>query len=143
MATIKFIHVLKRIEFLDANIRELRALESQLDPSRPYYDSMKIAIEQQVNNLLNERVKLMELKIENPLPHLVENTVTHQMQLKQSPMFDLDDLKRRRSAGAQPVDSRKTLPVKELSELPPEKTAEKRRGSARANLLRDLPQVEY
>lgn len=71
MSPVKFVHVLKRLEILDRDIAELRALEDNLNERRSYSDSMRISVELQINHLLNERVKLMELRIENPPEYLI------------------------------------------------------------------------
>ena len=71
MSPVKFVHVLKRLEVLDRDIEELRRIESSLEKGRTYSTSLNISLELQINHLLNERVKLMELRIENPPEHLV------------------------------------------------------------------------
>src|SRR5688572_27097682 len=71
MSPVKLVHVLKRLEVLDRDIQELHLLASSLGQNRTYTDALKISVELQINNLLNERVKLMELRIENPPEHLV------------------------------------------------------------------------
>ncbi|RME92793.1 MAG: adenosine deaminase, partial [Candidatus Hydrogenedentota bacterium] len=58
MSPVKFVHVLKRLEVLDRDIAELRAIEDMLKQNRTYSEAMKIAVELQINHLLNERVKL-------------------------------------------------------------------------------------
>lgn len=141
MAAVKFVHVLKRIEFLDNCIRELKELMATLNPHRPYYDGIKIAIEAQINQLLNERIKLMELKIENPLPHLVEEPLTHQKQLKESPMYDLQELLLKQDFSAK-TETKSFVPVKEMF-TPPTPSAPAKKTSLKANLLRDFPETQY
>ncbi|MCS6984979.1 MAG: hypothetical protein NZM25_07655 [Leptospiraceae bacterium] len=141
MATVKFVHVLKRIEYLDQCIQELKELMATLRRDRPYYESVKIALEQAINNLLNERVKLMELKIENPLPHLSEEVVTHQMELKRSPMYDLENLKA--NWQQHQFDEAKTFIVKEFPEVAFGRENVRRRSSLRSDLLRDFPDTQY
>ena len=60
------VHALKRLEIIDRDINELRSIEKELSDNRTYSNAIKISLELQINNLLNERVKLMELKIDNP-----------------------------------------------------------------------------
>ncbi|MDH5721140.1 MAG: hypothetical protein OEZ13_11095 [Spirochaetia bacterium] len=71
MSPVKFVHVLKRLEVLDRDIEELRRIEASLEKGRTYSASLNISLELQINHLLNERVKLMELRIENPPEHLI------------------------------------------------------------------------
>lgn len=71
MEKVKIIHVIKRLEALDRDISELRQLTQNLDRDRGYYSELSIAFDKQINKLLNERTKLMELKIENPPENLV------------------------------------------------------------------------
>ena len=70
MSSVKFVHVLKRIEALDRDINEIHALQSGINNDRSYATPLKISLEQQVNNLLNERTKLMEVRIQNAPEHL-------------------------------------------------------------------------
>ena len=62
---------MKRLEVLDRDIKELQDLEESLTDNRTYSDALRISVELQISNLLNERVKLMELQIDNPSEHLI------------------------------------------------------------------------
>ncbi|MCX8123403.1 MAG: hypothetical protein N3F66_04475 [Spirochaetes bacterium] len=66
----KVIHVLKRIEMIDQDIRELRKLEKSLQRNKSFTQPIFITIEKQINILLGERIKLLELKIANPPANL-------------------------------------------------------------------------
>ena len=66
----KLVHVLKKIEYIDRDIKELHEIINSLSNQRSYSHSLLISIELQINNLLNERVKLMELEIKNPPEYL-------------------------------------------------------------------------
>jgi len=70
VSPVKFVHILKRIEVLDRDIDELKNLDDSMQKNRSYSHALKISLELQINSLLNERVKLMELRIENPPEHL-------------------------------------------------------------------------
>ncbi len=70
MSAVKFVHVLKRIEALDRDINEIHALTEEIKSDRSYATPIKISLEQQVNNMLAERTKLMEVRIENPPENL-------------------------------------------------------------------------
>ena len=62
---------MKCLEVLDRDIKELQDLEESLTDNRTYSDALRISVELQINNLLNERVKLMELRIDNASEHLI------------------------------------------------------------------------
>ncbi len=62
----KVVHVLKRIELIDEDIRELRKLEKTIDKDKSFSTPIYLSIEKQINLLLGERIKLIELPILNP-----------------------------------------------------------------------------
>lgn len=62
----KVAHVVKRIEMIDDDIKQLRKLETQIKKGKTYSDPIKISIEKQINILLAERIKFLDLKIANP-----------------------------------------------------------------------------
>ncbi len=68
----KVVHVLKRMEEIDEDIKELRKLEKQLNNKKSFTSPIYMSIEKQINILLGERIKLIELRIENPPENLVE-----------------------------------------------------------------------
>ncbi|EPG66337.1 adenosine deaminase [Leptospira wolffii] len=61
-----FAEILDRIRILDRDVSELNRLKSRLPADRPYSSSLQISFDKQINNLLNERVRLLDLEIENP-----------------------------------------------------------------------------
>ncbi len=67
----KIIHVLKRIEALDNDVRELRKLEKLIQKEKSFATPIYLTIEKQINLLVGERVKLLELQIMNPPENLV------------------------------------------------------------------------
>ena len=80
----KVVHILKRLELIDRDIAELRKFAEGLSLDRTYSDALKISLELQINNLLNERVKLMDLRIENPPDYLVQTI--HDVQVQDKPL---------------------------------------------------------
>jgi hypothetical protein len=62
----KVAHVVKRIEMIDDDIRQLKRLESQLSTNKKYSNPIIMSIEKQINLLLADRIKFLDLKIENP-----------------------------------------------------------------------------
>lgn len=69
----KVVHVLKRIEAIDEDIKDLKKLEKSISREKSFSTPIYMSIEQQINILLGERVKLFELPIENPPEGLVES----------------------------------------------------------------------
>jgi len=67
----KVVHVLKRIETIDSDIKELRKLEKTLTREKSFTTPIFMTIEKQINIMLDERIKLLNLKIENPPEALV------------------------------------------------------------------------
>ncbi len=68
----KVVHVIKRIEMIDLDIKELKKLEKSLTQNKSFTTPIYMSIEKQINLMLGERIKLLELKIENPPAHIVE-----------------------------------------------------------------------
>lgn len=68
----KVVHVLKKIEEIDLDIKELRRLEKAVKKNKSFSTPIYMSIEKQINILLGERIKLLELKIENPPESMVQ-----------------------------------------------------------------------
>ena len=62
----KVVHVIKRLETIDNDIKELRKLEKSISRDKSFTTPIFMTIEKQVNILLGERVNLLDLKIANP-----------------------------------------------------------------------------
>lgn len=92
MKPIKVIHILKRLESIDRDLIELRELKYKISRDRLYYSDLVIAFELQINKLLNERVKLMELKIDNPPEYLQKRQWEKDIQ-NAYPLPNREDLK--------------------------------------------------
>ncbi len=68
----KVIHIIKKIESVDDDIKELRKLEKSLARDKSFSTPIYMSIEKQINILLGDRIKLLELKIANPPADLVK-----------------------------------------------------------------------
>ena len=68
----KVIHIIKRIEIIDEDIKDLRKLEKSLTKNKAFTTPIYMSIEKQINILLGERIKLLELQIMNPPKELLE-----------------------------------------------------------------------
>lgn len=62
----KVVHVLKRIEMIDQDIKDLRKLEKSLKKNKSFTTPIYMSIEKQINIMLDTRIKLLGLTIENP-----------------------------------------------------------------------------
>lgn len=62
----KVVHIIKKIETIDMDIKELRKLEKSLEKNKSFSQPIFMTIEKQVNILLAERIKCLELEIKNP-----------------------------------------------------------------------------
>ncbi|HOO70157.1 MAG TPA: hypothetical protein PK926_00230 [Spirochaetota bacterium] len=100
----KVVHVIKKIELIDNDIKDLRKLEKTIARNKSFSTPIVMSIEKQINILLGERIKLLELKIENPPENYVEEIEGPQ---------PVEDLKLRKKA--QPVKKAKPKagPVKD------------------------------
>ncbi len=91
MSSIKLVHIIKHLELIDRDVNELRKLEEVLINNRAYSDTIRISLELQINNLLNERIKLMELKIENPPHGLKKINDDQELYANDERLFDFDN----------------------------------------------------
>ena len=62
----KVVHVIKRIETIDNDIKELRKLEKSITRDKSFTTPIFMTIEKQINILLGERIKMLDLQILNP-----------------------------------------------------------------------------
>jgi hypothetical protein len=62
----KVVHVLKKIETIDIDVKELKKLEKSIANDKSFSTPIYMTIEKQINILLGQRIKLLELRIENP-----------------------------------------------------------------------------
>ena len=171
MSSVKFVHVLKRIEALERDIGEIHSLQGELDDSRSYSTPIKISLEQQVNNLLNEKTKLMEVRIDNPpdfftlagkseATKAMDARVPVQFDLLEKDYFQHLDNKRNNISEAEPKVQQKSLappaaePARKPESIPSlaeksivskEEQISSKTGltKKRSDLLKDLPPLEY
>ena len=62
----KVVHVIKRIETIDNDIKELKKLEKSITRDKSFTTPIFMTIEKQINILLGERIKMLDLQILNP-----------------------------------------------------------------------------
>lgn len=165
MQPVKVIHLIKRVEQIDREIAELHGLVDGIDNSRSYRNTMKIAAEQQINNLVGEKVKLMELKIENPPDFLLNHVHGTEVKKVSQPHIALESLlgssnstmhiERHTESHPEPVAANplknyaRMMTVEEiLPKVSSEGASRSRRvekpvAKTRAEILRDLPPLQY
>jgi len=168
MAVAKVIHLVKRVEAIDREIAELHQLVSGIDAARSYRNPLKIAAEQQINNLVGEKVKLMDLKIENPPEFLTKHVGENVAEPSTQPRIALEALlggttstyvaARRDEAPDETIRVGAQNPLKSFTrmmnvdEILPKtagdtgsrvRRAEKPASRTRADILRDLPPLQY
>lgn len=161
----KVIHLIKRVEQIDREIAELHGLVDGIDSSRSYRNTLKIAAEKQINDLVGERVKLMELKIENPPDFLTKHVGTTEEKKPEQPRVSLDTLLgsststyaartevtlQEEPAPANPLRNYarmmnvdEILPRATTDSAPRARRTEKPASKTRAEILRDLPPLQY
>ena len=59
----KVIHVLKKIEQIDDDVRELRKMEKSLQRNKSFTTPICMTIEKQINNLLGDKNKSEQAKV--------------------------------------------------------------------------------
>ncbi|GAB4442581.1 MAG: hypothetical protein OHK0011_24990 [Turneriella sp.] len=165
MQPVKVIHLIKRVEQIDKEIAELHGLVDGIDSTRSYRNALKIAAEQQINNLIGEKVKLMELKIENPPEFLTKHVYPEEQAVNKQPRISLEALQGGVSTTyngpAAEVDEMPTgaknplrsyTRMMSVEEILPKagnepatrsRRAEKPPVKTRADILRDLPPLQY
>ena len=167
MLPVKVIHLVKRVEQIDREIAELHQLVDGIDTGRSYRNTMKIAAEQQINNLVGEKVKLMELKIENPPDFLTKHIFESEEKKAPQPRIALDALLgaststysvHREVQLNEEVLPQTNNPLKNFTrmmnvdEILPRgasdaqikpRRSEKAPAKTRAEILRDLPPLQY
>ncbi len=165
MQPVKVIHLIKRVEQIDKEIAELHSLVDGIDSTRSYRNTLKIAAEQQINNLIGEKVKLMELKIENPPDYLTRHVYGSEEKKPAQPRISLEALQSgvttTYNGASAPLDEMPTgaknplrsyTRMMSVEEILPKagsepasraKRAEKPPVKTRADILRDLPPLQY
>ena len=115
----KVVHVLKKIELIDSDIRDLKKLEKSIAANKSFSTPLYMSIEKQINILLAERIKMLELTIANPPATLVE------MVGGKAAEDVVPVLNTKKSKSAKPKVPVKPKPVKTLPKIKPKAKARK------------------
>ncbi len=81
----KVVHIIKRIETIDEDIKDLRKLEKSLSKDKSFSTPIYISIEKQINLLLDTRIKMLGLTIANPPADLVKEIEGEEVQAEEAP----------------------------------------------------------
>jgi hypothetical protein len=107
----KVVHVIKRIETIDNDIKELRKLEKSITRDKSFTTPIFMTIEKQINILLGERVKLLELQISNPPAPLAEDHEDSE-KIDIAPINKIGESKKNvKKTTAKTVEEKKTAPT--------------------------------
>jgi hypothetical protein len=115
----KVVHVLKRIETIDQDVKELRKLEKTVKGNKTFTTPIIMSIEKQINIMLGERIKLLDLKIDNPPAELTQQKEDSD-EIKSGSTAENDEPKTDQSSTSSRVKvktgSKKTVQKKAVSE---------------------------
>ena len=114
----KVIHIIKRIETLDYDIRDLRKLEKSIKRNKSFSTPIYMSIEKQINILLGERIRLLELTIENPPENLVEEIEGEKPKIKKPVQKQVETKTKAKKAKETKPKADKKEEVLEDEELP-------------------------
>ncbi len=114
----KVVHVIKRLEAIDNDIKELRKLEKSISRDKSFTTPIFMTIEKQVNILLGERVNLLDLQIANP-PKTFVPADEGDEEVQVSPIHTIPEPKKTvKKAKAKEAEEVKPAPVKKKIILP-------------------------
>lgn len=70
-AVVRFAQIFERLQQIDRDINELQRLKSRLPTGRDFSPALAISFDKAINDLLNEKIELQGLEIEDPPEELV------------------------------------------------------------------------
>ncbi len=100
----RVVHVLKRLETIDNDIKELRKLEKTLTRDKSFATPIFMTIEKQINIMLDERIKLLNLKIDNPPQNLLAEMELDADEKLPEPLQVAPEMKPAKKAKPQPQE---------------------------------------
>ena len=107
--TMKVVHVIKRIETIDNDIKELKKLEKSITRDKSFTTPIFMTIEKQINILLGERIKLLELQILNP-PVLLSSDHEDVEKIDDAPIHKVGESKKSvKKAKTKTTEEKKTV----------------------------------
>jgi len=73
---VTFEEIYKKIKNIDRDIQELQNLKNRIPLNRPYSLDLHFAFDKVINDLLNQKLELEQLEIENPPEELIQSILT-------------------------------------------------------------------
>ncbi len=110
----KVVHVIKRVESIDNDVKELRKLEKSITKDKSFSTPIYMTIEKQINILLGERIKLLELTIANPPAGMDQGTEKEEVHSPKPAFQNVPDTKKTKKAKAKPKAKKTSKKEQEL-----------------------------
>ncbi len=73
---LRFKDILKKLNHIDHDLAELKRLKKKVPIDRKFSSSLEISFDKQINELLNQKIELESLFIEDPSPEIVNYFLT-------------------------------------------------------------------
>ena len=70
---VRFKHILEKLRAIDHDLKELRRLKARIPQKRPYSSPLDISFDKQINELLNQKIELESLEIDDPARELSDS----------------------------------------------------------------------
>jgi len=116
----KVVHVIKRVETIDNDIKELRKLEKSLSRDKSFSTPIYMTIEKQINILLGERIKLLDLRIANPPENFTSDQENESSDTEEEILPSIPEPKKtvkKAKSKPQPKATKKTAPEINISDI--------------------------
>lgn len=73
---VTFEQIYKKIKNIDKEIIELQNLKKRIPQNKPYSLDLHLSFDKIINDLINQKLELEQLEIENPPEDLIQNILT-------------------------------------------------------------------
>ena len=116
----KVVHVIKRVETIDNDIKELRKLEKSISRDKSFTTPIFMTIEKQINILLGERIKLLDLQISNPPESFTADAGDDEEEIPVTPMQIIPEPKKtvKKTKPAEKEEVKPAPPVRRKITIP-------------------------
>ena len=104
----KVVHVIKRVETIDNDIKELRKLEKSIARDKSFTTPIFMTIEKQINILLGERIKMLDLQILNPPESFTAGIAGEEEEIIEAPVQVIPEPKK----AVKKTQPKESVPVK-------------------------------
>jgi hypothetical protein len=116
----KVVHVIKRVETIDNDIKELRKLEKSIARDKSFTTPIFMTIEKQINILLGERIKMLDLQILNPPESFTAAIAGEDEEIIEAPVQVIPEPKKavKKTQAKEPEPVKTAPPVKRKITIP-------------------------